>query len=93
CFGAVIQAPAFSGSHYFNYKGLSLISHLAALDARYSIHGLDVGAFGRSSDGGTLATSTFGRSLQQVGLHIQEDALQGAESLGHMPWMLMRRFT
>uniref|UniRef100_A0A673IN56 Zgc:194221 n=1 Tax=Sinocyclocheilus rhinocerous TaxID=307959 RepID=A0A673IN56_9TELE len=92
CVGAVdgkhivIQAPASSSSLYFNYKGSFSIILLVVVDARYRFQVVDVGAYGRSSDGGTLAVSAFGRALCQGSLGIPEDkSLPGAEHLGPMP--------
>ncbi|XP_034035038.1 protein ALP1-like [Thalassophryne amazonica] len=47
---------------------------------------VDVGAFGRSSDGGTLAASAFGEALREEKLGLPEDApLPGADHLGSLP--------
>lgn len=96
CVGAVdgkhivIQAPASSGSLYFNYKGSFSIVLLAVVDARYRFQVVDVGAYGRSSDGGILAASAFGRALCQGSLGIPEDKpLPGAEHLGPMPYVFV----
>ncbi|XP_031165435.1 protein ALP1-like [Sander lucioperca] len=75
-----------SGSQYFNYKGTFSIVLLVVVDARYLFRVVDVGAFGRSSDGGTLAASAFGAALRGDKLGLPEDALiPGAEYLGPMP--------
>uniref|UniRef100_A0A667WJE6 DDE Tnp4 domain-containing protein n=1 Tax=Myripristis murdjan TaxID=586833 RepID=A0A667WJE6_9TELE len=92
CLGAldgkhiVIQAPANSGSQFFNYKGTYSIVLLALVDARYLFRVVDVGALGRSSDGGIFAASSFGRALREGTLDLPEDApLPGAAHLGPMP--------
>lgn len=82
----VIQAPPCSGSLFFNYKGTFSIVLLAIVDARYRFHMIDVGAYGRNSDGGTLYASAFGKALRQGKLDLPEDTpLPGAEELGPAP--------
>lgn len=47
---------------------------------------VDVGAFGRCSDGGTLSASPFGRALREHTLDLPEDTtLPDAEDLGPVP--------
>lgn len=56
------------------------------MDASYRFRVVDVGAFGRSSDGGILAVSLFGQALREGTLDLPEDApLPGADDLGPMP--------
>ncbi|KAL2089227.1 hypothetical protein ACEWY4_016126 [Coilia grayii] len=69
----VIQAPANSGSMYYNFKGSYSIVLLAMVDARYRFLMVDVGAYGKSSDGGTLSLSAFSRALRNNTLGLPSD--------------------
>ena len=76
----VIQAPANSGSEFYNYKGTYSIVLLAACDARYRLTMVDVGAFGCESDGGVFGHSQFDHALRTNTLHIPECSnLQGTQ--------------
>ncbi|XDV17638.1 hypothetical protein PO909_023470, partial [Leuciscus waleckii] len=56
----------------------------------YRFRLVDIGAYGRNSDGGTLAASAFGSALRQSSLRIPEDSpLPGAEHLGAMPYVFL----
>lgn len=92
CIGAldgkhvVLQAPPSSGSKYFNYKGSHSIVLLALVDANYMFRVIDVGGYGRNSDGGIFSESPLGKRLRAGTLGIPEDTtIQGAEDLGPMP--------
>lgn len=59
-----IQAPAKSGSLFFNYKKHFSIVLLAMVDAEYKFIAVDVGAFGKNSDGGIFKDSNMGKALE-----------------------------
>lgn len=66
----VIQAPASSVSSFYNYKGTFSIVLLAVCDAWYCFTLLDIGNYGRHSDGGVLANSTFGQAMKRGSLSL-----------------------
>ena len=87
CLGAidgkhiVMQAPANSGSCFYNYKGTFSIVLLAVCDARYCFTLLDIGDYGRHSDGGVLINSAFGKAMEQGSLSIPSpESLPGQRS-------------
>lgn len=69
CVGAIdgkhiaIQCPTNSGSSYYNYKGHHSIVIQAVVDVNAKFIFIDVGDFGRNSDGGILKESNFGKLL------------------------------
>lgn len=76
CIGALdgkhvkIEAPANTGSLFFNYKGTFSIVLLALVDADYRFLAIDVGSYGGNSDGGIFANSALGRALQRGTLNV-----------------------
>lgn len=86
----VIRAPENSGSLFFNYKGTYSVVFLAVVDAQYCFRVMDVGSYGRTSDGGVLANSTFSQALRDGTLGLPQDALlPSAEHLGPQPHMFV----
>ena len=86
----VVQAPSNSGSLYYNYKHTFSIVLLAVVDANLVFRMVDVGGYGRNSDGGTLSNSPFGQSLRDGTLDLAEDrVIPGAEDRGPMPYVLV----
>ena len=88
CVGAVdgkhvtIQAPAMSGSTYFNYKGTRNIVLLAVCDSQYCFTLLDIGDAGRHSDGGVFSHSGFGQAMEAGKLALPEaDPIPGMTSI------------
>ena len=69
CIGAidgkhiVMQAPAHSGSRYYNYKGTHSIVLMAVVNADYEFTLVDIGEAGRQSDGGVFANSDLGYAM------------------------------
>jgi len=56
-----IQAPPNSGSKFFNYKHSFFVVQLVLVDAPYKFTLVDIGSYGRNSDGGIFAHSKLGK--------------------------------
>jgi hypothetical protein len=78
CIGAIdgkhvkVQAPPNSGSKYFNYKHNFSVVLLVLVVARYKFTVVDIGSYGRNSDGGIFAHSKLEKYLE-THLGIPED--------------------
>lgn len=76
CIGALdgkhvmIQAPPNSGSLYFNYKKTFSVVLLALVDAHYNFIAVDIGAYGKNSDGGIFANSNLGKAIMNGSLNV-----------------------
>uniref|UniRef100_A0A3B4BHK8 DDE Tnp4 domain-containing protein n=1 Tax=Periophthalmus magnuspinnatus TaxID=409849 RepID=A0A3B4BHK8_9GOBI len=79
CLGAV------DGKHIRLKGGHYLVLH-AVIDARYRFRVIDVGRYGRTSDGGILANSAFGQALREGTLQLPPNQqLPGADHRGPQP--------
>lgn len=71
CLGALdgkrmlLQKPAHSGSHYYDYKGNFSIILLALVDADYKFLYADIGTNGRASDGGVWSNCKFKDAIEK----------------------------
>lgn len=87
CVGAIdgkhvtIQAPRKSGSLFYNYKKAFSVVLLAIADSNYNFIAVDVGGYGKNSDGGILSSSELGKALQNGNLNIPVDSFLPGTSL------------
>lgn len=81
CLGALdgkhvtIQAPAHSGSLFYNYKKYFSIVLLAICDSKYRFTMVDIGAYGSQSDGGIFKESLFGQKFDEDQFNIPRPQL------------------
>lgn len=79
CIGALdgkhirIKCPAHSGTMFYNYKQYFSIVLQGVTDANYKFIAIDVGAYGKQSDGGTFRHSALGKLMQENKLDIPHD--------------------
>ncbi|KMQ86369.1 nuclease harbi1-like protein, partial [Lasius niger] len=64
--------PDNSGSSYFNYKNSHSIVLLGICDAKYIFKFVEIGAYGRRSDGGIFKDSLMGKSFHHKRMNLPE---------------------
>lgn len=69
-----IKCPPNSGSMYYNYKSYYSVVLQAVADSRYRFICIDVGGFGKQSDGGTFANSSLFDHLESDSLNVPRPA-------------------
>ena len=73
-----IKAPMHSGSMFRNYKSFFSIVLQAVVDANYRFITIDVGAYGKESDGGIFSHSNLAKQMENGALNSnQEKVLPG----------------
>lgn len=76
CIGAIdgkhirIKCPANSGSFYYNYKNYFSIVLQGLVDANYKFISVEVGSYGKQSDGGIFAASSLYHNIESGTLNI-----------------------
>jgi len=77
-----INAPVHSGSMFRNYKCFFSIVLQAVVDANYRFLAIDVGAYGKESDGGIFSHSNLSQQLLENGAlnANQEKVLPGSNT-------------
>jgi hypothetical protein len=79
CIGALdgkhirIKCPSHSGSMFFNYRKFFSIVLQGLVDDHYRFTSIDVGGYGKQSDGGTFRASTLSKLLEANKLGIPEE--------------------
>lgn len=79
CIGSIdgkhitIKCPDKTGSNYFCYLQKFSFVLLAVVDHEYKFICIDVGGYGKNSDGGLFEESTMGQRLRERTFHVPED--------------------
>ena len=68
----VVQAPAKSGSLYFNYKGTFSLNLMALVDANYKFTYIDIGDYGSNADGSVFKNCEFGKAFLNDDLDVPD---------------------
>lgn len=80
CLGAIdgkhvrVKCPTNSGSMFFNYKKYFSVVLQGVVDAQYRFIVIDVGGYGKQSDGGTFQASDFYHALKDKKLVLPDPA-------------------
>lgn len=74
---------------YYNYKNSHSVVLLAICDANYVFRFVDIGAYGRRSDGGIFKDSIMGTKLENKQLHVPEAAPISDERETPLPYCIV----
>jgi hypothetical protein len=70
----IIYCPAHSGTMFYNYKSYFSIVLQGLVDANYKFLNIDVGGYGKQSDGGTCRSSALFLHLSDGRLNIPNES-------------------
>lgn len=84
----MLQCPDNAGSSYFNYKNHHSIVLLAICDANYSFTFVDIGAYGRRSDGGIFRDSEIGQKFEKGEMGVPEPEKLTVDGMA-LPYVLV----
>lgn len=76
-----VKCPPSSGSMYYNYKNYFSIVLQAVVDAHYKFIIIDVGGYGKQSDGGTFRASELYKLMERQELNIPDDTTLPSTSI------------
>lgn len=94
CLGAIdgkhirIKCPPHSGSMFYNYKQFFSIVLQAVADPNYRFTTIDVGGYGKQSDGGTFHVSSLYNLLQAEALNIPSNDVLPSTTIS-MPYVFV----
>ena len=80
----VVKQPRNSGCYYFNYKGTFSVVLLAVVDANYKFIYVNVGCYGRISDGGVFKNSSLSSALEENLLEVPSPRQLTVTTINHL---------
>lgn len=83
-----IKCPKETGSQYFNYKGYFSIVLQGISDANYKFIAVEVGAYGKQSDGGTFSDSNVYQRLETNTFNIPKNEIIPSTDIS-VPFVLL----
>lgn len=86
---AKFQKPVAAGSEWFNYKLFHSLVLLAACNARYKFLFVDIGAFGRRSDGGIFSSSKMGQLFRTKQMNVPSPRTISINSSTILPYVIL----
>ncbi|XP_036143257.1 protein ALP1-like [Monomorium pharaonis] len=83
----LFQCPNNAGSTYYNYKHAHSVVLMAICDAQYIFRFVDIGAYGRRSDGGIFSNSVIGKNFNANRMNVPKPSAVAEERI--LPYCLV----